>query len=160
MITRKLTNQGNPLVDGSSNPIVGLRLVFQLVDGNYLPVAGWDRFSGNRVSPTVVEAYTDAYGEFQVPLWPTDRSSETVYWKCSVPGSDFGVIFGTIPSGTDPYYWYQFASLVPLPPPPDTVAAMFYLLDAGGSGRTATIRARFVGMADDGITPVWNLEVT
>lgn len=129
MITRTLTNAGDPLVDGLGNPLAGVAITFTLVDSKGLPADGWDVLTGERIAPGPWRVMTDANGVFTVGIWPTSRGDSLLFWKCSVdlPGiEDFknGITEGPTLSWID----FKFSGVAPTPGQLDLLAE--HLADA------------------------------
>ena len=83
MITRTITNAGDPFVDGTGTPIVGAKISFTLVNAKGVITDGWDALTGERVAPGPVIVQTDADGVFTIDLWPTSRADQVLFWACS-----------------------------------------------------------------------------
>lgn len=84
MITRIVTNAGDPLVNGGGALQIGVKISFTLVDAKGNPSGAWDVLGGDHITPGPVVVFTDAYGLFSVALWPTSRADRVVFWKCDV----------------------------------------------------------------------------
>lgn len=108
MVVRVLKNLGDPLVDGSGNPVAGARLNFTLVDSKGQVSDGWDVMSGERVAPGPLSVVTDASGLFAIPLWPTTRGDRVLYWKCSVNIEGIQDFRGVVPYEVGDLQWYEF----------------------------------------------------
>ncbi len=80
---RTLNNTGDPLVDGSNNPLADVAVTFTLVDANGKRKSGWAAATGERVVGTV-KTTTNASGEFSVSLWENDKHTEVTQWLCHI----------------------------------------------------------------------------
>lgn len=108
MITRIVTNAGQPLVDGFGTPQAGARIQFYLVNEAGKPTDSWDTVSGERVIPGPVEVLTDASGEFTVSLWPTSRGDRILYWWCRVSSKDVEDFMAPLADGEGSVSWIVF----------------------------------------------------
>jgi hypothetical protein len=82
MITRILTNVGNPFRD-QSNDIVNGKVVIKMVDRFGNPKSNTDAYTGE-VILTSVEEVELVNGEFTIDLWPTDRGIISTYYQVYV----------------------------------------------------------------------------
>lgn len=116
MITRIITNEGDPIVDGTGRPAKMVKILFLLVDETGQPADGWDILSGERIAPGPVRAVTDAAGEFSVELWPTSRGEKPLFWNCSV-GIDGVADFqnSLVEGGVLQWISFRFGAVTPTP---------------------------------------------
>jgi hypothetical protein len=78
MVTRTITNSGDPLVDAAGNIRAGARVTFTLLKD------GFDTETGEYIYALPVVVQTDAAGIFSVALWPTDRGPESNAYLCQI----------------------------------------------------------------------------
>ena len=107
LVTRTLTNSGEPLSLPDGNVLAGAVVIFELVNEDRAIVDAWDGSSriGGKVS-----AVTDINGEFSISLWPNDRGSSTTYYLCRVEGvPDFSPVLGQVAESVGPLQWVDFA---------------------------------------------------
>ena len=83
MISRPITNSGQPLTDPSGSPLVGVEVSAQLVDCDLNPCKVVDALTGDVVFGTVSSA-TDATGVFTLDLWPNSRGTQPSQYLCKI----------------------------------------------------------------------------
>jgi hypothetical protein len=117
MVTRILTNVGEPITDGHGNVARGVPIDFTLVDGHGRITDGWDVTSGERILPGPWRVWTDNSGIFSIVLWPTSRADKVLYWKCSIGVEGVHDFKNSIIAGSDPlqFITYRFGTSVPAP---------------------------------------------
>lgn len=99
MLTRVITNAGDPLVDSSGIPRAGVQIVFQLVDIYDDPTDAWDALDGERVVGYRQIATTDENGVFSITLWPNDRGTLQTAYRCTVFYKGAQTIRAALPTG-------------------------------------------------------------
>lgn len=116
MITRTITNAGDPIVDGLGRPAKMVKISFLLVDELGAPADGWDVLTGERITPGPIKVITNAIGEFTVNLWPTSRGDRVLFWKCTV-GIDSVTDFqnGLAEGSTLQWISFRFGGVTPTP---------------------------------------------
>jgi hypothetical protein len=109
LITRVVSNVGDPIVDAEGNPISNVSISFQLVNQNRKPTDAWDTETGEYVAPTRAYAVTDVNGEFSIDLWPNDRGWYTTSYYCVVGLYGSVPFLTTLPSDAlDTFAWIDF----------------------------------------------------
>ena len=112
LVTRTLTNTGQPLILPSGELIRHTRINFILSDNNGDPIDAWDSIDNSRVNGKI-STKTDNNGEFTVDLWPNDRGVNPSYYLCVTDHEDIPNLLGQIPEGDlSPYSWFDFFSSV------------------------------------------------
>ncbi|CAK0767706.1 hypothetical protein CCP3SC15_360032 [Gammaproteobacteria bacterium] len=145
MITRRITNIGDPLVDGVGRPAAMVKISFLLIDDTGQPSDGWDVSAGDRVTPGPVEILTDASGIFSVDLWPTSRGDRALFWKCSVGINGVADFQNGLVEGSD-LAWIDFRFGGVTPTPAEYLA---WALVTGGVATKAILDAA-LGAYDEG----------
>lgn len=109
VVTRTVSNVGDPLVDTSGNPLSSRKIIFTLVDANEELTDAWAVATGERVIG-VTEVLTDANGEFSVELCPNDTLSPETKYRCFVRGTGIIDFYATLASGATTKQWIDFYS--------------------------------------------------
>lgn len=117
MITRKITNIGDPLCAPNGEGLrtllgnVHVHVRFQLVNASGVACSAWDAISNERVAG-MVDVVTDENGIFpDVELWPNDRGSTVTFYRCKVFSPGVEDFIASLPSGDlSPLQWIIFAA--------------------------------------------------
>jgi hypothetical protein len=142
LITRVISNAGDPIVDAEGNPIEGVSISFQLVNQNRKPTDAWDTETGEYVAPTRAYAVTDVNGEFSIDLWPNDRGWYTTSYYCVVGLYGSVPFLTTLPSGAlDTFAWIDFMKQG-VPADLQTVTSMQTYWEETLAARDATLAAQ------------------
>lgn len=108
MITRTITNTGDPIVNGAGVAQGFVKLSFTLVNEKGHPADAWDAFTGEHITPATISVLTNSSGIFSVSLWPTSRADRVVFWKCEVDLPFFSSFKSSLIDGAAPLQWFDF----------------------------------------------------
>lgn len=109
LVTRTVSNVGDPIVDAQGLPIENVAISFTLVNQKRKPTDAWDTLTGEYVAPTKVYATTDVNGEFSIDLWPNDRGWYTTEYYCQVHYTGSVPFLTQLPSGDlSTFAWIDF----------------------------------------------------
>jgi hypothetical protein len=106
MVTRTITNIGQPLVSPQGYLLQNVKLSFTLVQGSK-PHQTFDKYSGEMIAPLPVYVYTDNNGEFTVDLWCTTRGIDSLQYVCVVDSDEIDNFKAPLPEGL-PMTWNEF----------------------------------------------------
>jgi len=82
---REVNNIGEPIISPEGQPQEDVKIKFLLTkDG--LSMNGKDAETGETIASQEITTKTNKNGEFSVWLWPTDRASTTMQYRCTAPG--------------------------------------------------------------------------
>ena len=111
LVTRELNNIGAPLYAPDGTILSDATVSFTLVNASGATTDAWDATTNERVAG-VESTTTNVNGEFQVNLWPNDRSDKETFYNCVVTHADatFANLKRAIPSGAGAYTWVEFYS--------------------------------------------------
>lgn len=111
LVTRTITNIGDPLCESDGTPLQGKKVIFTLVDSDDRPTDAWDVLSGERVAPIreeVLTASTGPLGTFSINLWPNDRGDKPTFYRCEVDVKGVQSFTASLPSGVGALQWIDF----------------------------------------------------
>lgn len=107
LVTRTLTNDGDPLCVPNGPPLANTRVTFVLVDANGFPTSAWDAETHERVVGKVTTT-TDAEGHFTVELWPNSRGNVPTMYACRVNHPDARTFRAAVDAGEGALQWIDF----------------------------------------------------
>ena len=122
LVTRTLTNNGQPLYAPDGTLLANKRITFTLVTAEGRPTDAWDAHTRERVAGEV-SAVTDAGGEFSVELWPNDRGNITTQYQCKVAHPGVKVIQASVVEAVQALEWIEFM-LAGAPLTPQEITAL------------------------------------
>lgn len=105
--TRTITNKGEPLVNIEGQPLVNVKISFNLVDAIGKCTDVFDSITFERVSATKITTLTDENGEFSINLFPTERASSVCFYKCHVNSPHVQDFIASVADGDLPLSWYK-----------------------------------------------------
>lgn len=108
LVTRTLTGILSHIT-GATSAATGVNIVFTLVDSQGRPASVFDDTTGEKISGTT-SVVTDSSGAFTINLWPTDRSTKSLRYKCTILGFGDEAIENTLASGASPITFMDWAN--------------------------------------------------
>jgi hypothetical protein len=107
LVTRTLSNTGDPLYAPDGTLLAGKTVTFTLVSAAGRATDAWDATSHERVVGSV-SIVTDAAGEFSVELWPNSRGNRVTQYLCHVDYPGVRDFIASVAPGEATLTWVQF----------------------------------------------------
>lgn len=107
LVTRTLSNAGDPLYGPGGTLLAGVTVTFTLVSSAGRATDVWDATTHERVVG-VVSTTTDAAGEFSVSLWPNSRGNRSSQYLCHVDYAGVRDFIASVAPGATTLSWVEF----------------------------------------------------